>query len=167
MAQKHTQTCAIASALNVFGDRWTLLIIREAFYGTTRFGDFLKNTQISKNLLTDRLGKLVEDGIMQRVEFADRGTNFKYALTEKGRALDVVMIAIQQWSEKQIYGAGNEPVLITDRSTHAPLHELKLTNKNGDQVSLADVDFAPGPGADKHARARISEIARRDAEEAT
>ncbi|MEM9572754.1 MAG: helix-turn-helix domain-containing protein [Pseudomonadota bacterium] len=165
MAQKHTQTCAIASALNIFGDRWTLLIIREAFYGTTRFGDFLKNTQISKNLLTDRLGKLVEDGIMERVEFADRGTNFKYALTEKGLALDVVMVAIQQWSEKQIYGAGNEPVLLTDRSTKAPLQELRITNATGDQISFTDVDFEPGPGADKHARARINKIVRPAAED--
>ena len=59
MAKKHNHPCAIAATLNVIGDRWTMLLIREAFYGTTRFGDFLKNTGISRNLLTERLNQLI------------------------------------------------------------------------------------------------------------
>lgn len=134
------------------------MIIREAFYGATRFGEFLQNTQISKNLLTDRLSKLVEDDILERVEFADRGTNYTYALTEKGRALEVVMIAMQQWSEAHIYGTGNEPVLLTDRTNGLPLSKLELTDASGDKISYSDIHFAPGPSADKFARARIAQI---------
>ena len=159
MPQKHKQTCAIASALNVFGDRWTLLIIREAFYGSTRFRDFLSNTGISKNLLTDRLNKLVEDGIMERVEFSDRGTNYTYALTKKGLALEVVIVAIQQWSDKHIYGVGNEPVLLTDHKTETRIARLQLMNTSGQPVDFSDIKYTPGPGADKYARARINQIA--------
>ncbi len=157
MAHKHTHTCAVASALNVFGDRWTLLIIREAFYGATRFGEFLKNTGISKNLLADRLGKLVDEGILEHVEFSDRGTSHAYQLTEKGRALDVVMIAIQQWADKHLYGEGHEPVLCFDRKRHAPLPDVALKDARGKVISFSDLTVEPGPGADGRTKKRIAQ----------
>ena len=87
MANRHTQTCAIAGALNVLGDHWPLLLVREAFYGSTRFGEFQRNTGIAKTLLSDRLLFLEEEGIFRKEDVGERGTRYAYRLTEKGVAL--------------------------------------------------------------------------------
>lgn len=160
MAEKHSQTCAIASALNVFGDRWTLLIVREAFYGTSRFGDFLSNTGISKRMLTDRLEKLIDNGILKRIAFADRGTKYKYGLTKKGQAIEVIMLAIQQWSEQHIYGVGNEPVVVKDRETGGRIPLLSIRSASGRPVSYQDVMFEAGASADERTRDRLKRISK-------
>jgi hypothetical protein len=73
MANQHTHTCGIAAMMNIFGDRWTLLLVREAFYGASRFTEFRRNTGASRNILTDRLNALVENGIFQQIEVGLRG----------------------------------------------------------------------------------------------
>jgi DNA-binding HxlR family transcriptional regulator len=145
-------------ALNILGDRWSLLIVREALYGATRFGEFQRNTGISKNLLTERLKQLIEDGILQQVAFADRGTSHVYELTEKGKALQTVMVALQQWSDVHVCGEGNEPVMLIDPATDTPVAALQLRNSAGQTVSFDDLVFKPGPGADGRTRKRLAAI---------
>jgi DNA-binding HxlR family transcriptional regulator len=156
MARDHTQTCPIASALNIIGDHWTLLIVREALYGATRFGTFQKNTGIAKNLLASRLEQLVENGLMERTAFADRGTTHTYRLTEKGCALEGVMSAITLWSNTHIYGAGAEPVVMKDCATGLTITDMQLLNAAGKSVARHSVEIAPGPGASSATKKRLA-----------
>src|SRR4051812_49308790 len=89
--------CSIAQALEVLGDGWTLLIVREAFLGTQRFADFEANLGISKNVLTQRLTHLVEHGVLARVDAGEHGTRYEYVLTKMGKDLVTVMTALRQW----------------------------------------------------------------------
>ena len=158
MANRHTQTCAIAGALNVLGDSWTLLLVREAFYGSTRFSEFQRNTGIAKTLLSDRLGFLVEEGIFRREDVGEQGTRYAYYLTDKGRALDKVMVALTQWSNEHVFGEGNEPMLLLERETGKPVEEMQLRGASGRQLEPRDVVYQPGPGASRAARRRLEEI---------
>lgn len=155
MTRKHTHACSIAAALNELGDRWTLLLIREAFYGARRFYEFQQNTGISKSLLSERLSQLVECGIFKRVDFADRGTNYAYELTDKGRALETVMVALQQWADVNIYGEGAEPVVLKEARTGQVLPDLKLTNADGGVLHFEDLIAVLGPGGDKRTERRL------------
>ena len=115
MAKRHTQTCPVAGFLNIFGDAWTLMIIREAFYGATRFSEIQRNTGIAKNLLSDRLSMLVAEGVLEREDVGERGSRYAYKLTAKGRSLAPVFIAMSQWSNEHVFGAGGEPVFLIER----------------------------------------------------
>src|SRR3954468_15276829 len=82
-----TQVCSVARALEVLGDRWTLLVLRDAFRRVRRFEDFQRSLGVARNVLTDRLTRLVDEGIMRRVPYQERPVRFEYRLTEKGREL--------------------------------------------------------------------------------
>ena len=163
MAKRHAQACPIAAALNVIGDRWSLLIVREAFYGAARFGEFRANTGISKNLLSARLTLLVEHGVLERIDFADRGTSHAYQLTDKGRALETVLVAMMQWADAHIYGDGAAPVAAVDAATGEPIAPLSLIGSDGRAISSRDIAFRAGPGADERTRKRLADAAARAA----
>lgn len=91
------QNCPIAQSLAVFGDRWTLLIIRNAFLGMTRFEQFQSQLGLTRHVLSDRLQRLVEQGIFSKQVYQDRQQRFEYVLTEKGRALEPILKAMLQW----------------------------------------------------------------------
>jgi len=158
MANRHTQTCAIAAALNILGDHWTLLLVREAFYGSTRFGEFQRNTGIAKTLLSDRLFFLEEEGIFRKEDVGERGTRYAYYLTEKGRALETVMVALMQWSNEHVYGKGKEPVLLLDRASGRPVPAFRLRNRKSEPLGSGDFAFRTGPGASKSTRKRLEAI---------
>ncbi len=155
---RHTQCCGVAAALNVLGDHWTLLLVREAFYGSTRFSEFQRNTGIAKTLLSDRLAFLVEEGIFRRENVGEHGTRYAYHLTEKGRALETVMLALVQWSNEHVFGEGKEPMLLLERKTGRPVGELRLRNDRGKPLDARDVAFRAGPGASRAARKRFEEL---------
>jgi DNA-binding HxlR family transcriptional regulator len=91
--------CGIAQALEAFGDWWTLLIVRDAFFGARRFGDFQRSLGIAKNILSARLAHLVEHGIFERVDVGSDGERFEYRLTAKGEALLTVLTVLREWSD--------------------------------------------------------------------
>ena len=91
------QNCPIAQSLAIFGDRWTLLIIRNAFLGTTRFEQFQKSLGMTRHILSERLNRLVEQGIFQKQAYVERQQRFEYVLTEKGQALAPVLMAMMKW----------------------------------------------------------------------
>ena len=157
MAKRHTQTCPVAGFLNIFGDAWTLMIIREAFYGATRFSEIQRNTGIAKNLLSDRLSMLVAEGVLEREDVGERGSRYAYKLTAKGRSLAPVFIAMSQWSNEHVFGAGGEPVFLIERKTGRKLKKLAPTDADGKPLQWRDIATRPGPGANKAARARIAE----------
>ena len=95
--------CPVARALDVIGDRWSLLIVRDAFDGISRFGAFQKNLDVARNILSDRLSQLVADGILA-VQPASDGTSYpEYVLTSKGRALFAVVVTLRQWGEGHLF----------------------------------------------------------------
>jgi DNA-binding HxlR family transcriptional regulator len=92
--------CSVARALSVVGDRWTLLLLREAFLGTTRFEDFRDNTGASRHLVAERLGALVEHGVLERRPYQERPPRLEYVLTDKGRDLYPVIVGLLAWGDR-------------------------------------------------------------------
>jgi DNA-binding HxlR family transcriptional regulator len=139
--------CGIAQALEALGDWWTLLIVRDAFFGARRFGDFERSLGIAKNVLSARLQHLVEHDIFERVDVGSEGERFEYRLTAKGEALLTVLTALREWSDEWIFGRGNEPVIVRDRRTGRRLPKLRVTDAEGRALTRRDVRTEPGPGA--------------------
>jgi DNA-binding HxlR family transcriptional regulator len=96
------QLCAIAKSLEIVGERWTLLIIRDAFLGKRRFDEFQESLGVARNVLTDRLTRLVDEGIFERVLYNERPPRYEYRLTPKGRGLNVALTALRQWGEEHV-----------------------------------------------------------------
>lgn len=135
--------CAIAQTLNQVGDWWTLLIVRDAMNGARRFSDFHDRTGIAKNILTDRLNKLVENNIMAREEVGVRGQRQEYILTERGEALFPVLVAMQQWGDRWIYDQQDRPFILVDTRTGERLAPLAVSNESGDPVTHHHVEPRP------------------------
>ena len=115
------QNCAVARSLDILADPWTFLILREAFLGARRFKTFAEALDISKNILSARLARLVDENILEIEDAGRYGTRFEYRLTPKGKDLTVVMTALRQWGDRWLFGPGNEPVLVVDRRTGRPI----------------------------------------------
>ena len=139
--------CGIAQALEVLGDWWTLLIVRDAFFGVRRFGDFERNLGIAKNVLSSRLQHLVEEGVFNLVDVGSEGQRFEYHLSEKGEALLPVLTALRDWSDEWVFGPGYEPVIVKDRRTGRQIPKLRVTDSEGRTLSRRDLRTVPGPGA--------------------
>ena len=138
--------CSVARTLDVVGDWWTLLVVRDAMLGVRRFSDFHARTGIAKNILTDRLQKLVAAGILERVAAGARGRRFEYVLTDKGAALFPVLTALREWGDRWIFGVGNEPLIVKDKKTRRPVAPLRPTDADGRPVTLDDIYAEFGPG---------------------
>jgi DNA-binding HxlR family transcriptional regulator len=132
-------SCAIAQTLNQVGDWWTLLIVRDAMKGARRFSDFHESTGIAKNILTDRLNKLVDNGIMCREEVGVRGQRQEYVLTERGEALFPILMDMQQWGDKWVYGDSEAPVELFDVRTGEQLAPIQVANESGEEVTHRDL----------------------------
>jgi len=133
------QTCPISRCLNVIGEWWTLLIIREAFYGVKKFADFQKRLGIAKNILTTRLKQLVKDGILQLDNTS--GKRSQYVLTEKGRDLIYVLVAITQWGSKWLFPSGRPSTRLADKQDLLELAPLEMRSRNGRILGAGDIEF--------------------------
>jgi len=118
--------CPSARSLDVIGDWWSLLIVRDAFDGLTRFGEFQKSLGIAKNILSQRLRTLIARGILTTAPAAD-GAHHEYRLTDKGRDLFPVMVALRQWGERHLFAPGEPHSHLVDRETGAPVRIEVLT----------------------------------------
>ena len=158
MKKSHTNYCPIAAMLNIVGDRWVWLIVREAFYGATRFSEFERNIGIAKNLLSDRLSFLVDEGILDKQDIGENGTRYAYTLTDKGASLDTVMIAMFQWGNEHLYESGETPVDIRERASGQPIKKLEIKAESGRALTLSDLSILPGASASEATRKRLAEI---------
>jgi DNA-binding HxlR family transcriptional regulator len=147
--------CGIGRALEVLGDWWTLLIIRDAFFGARRFGDFERSLGIAKNILTARLQHLVDHGIFEKVDVGTEGQRFEYRLTDKGEALLPVLTSLREWSDDWVFGRGNEPIVVTDKQTGKRVPKMRVTGSDGREISRRDLRAIAGPGASKETKARF------------
>ena len=150
--------CGIAQSLEAFGDWWSLLIVRDAFFGVRRFADFQKNLGISTNILTNRLAHLVEHEILSRVEAGTHGERYEYRLTDKGRALLPVLTAMRDWSDRWVFGPGKEPLIVRDRRTGERLPPLRLLDVEGREVGPRDLVSEAGPGARGRTRRLLKRV---------
>lgn len=130
--------CPVARALDAIGDWWSLLIIRDAFDGLCRFGEFEKSLGIAKNILTARLRKLVADGILKTAPTEDGSRHQEYILTEKGRGLFYVIVGLRQWGEDYFYERGETHSVLVDRESKRIVRKLELRSKDRRLLGPAD-----------------------------
>ncbi|MEP3225398.1 MAG: helix-turn-helix domain-containing protein [Parasphingorhabdus sp.] len=161
MSQPHKQTCPVAASLNIMGDSWTLLIVREAFNGATRFTEFQSQTGIAKNLLASRLTTMINAGLLEKQDIGTHGARHAYQLTEKGRALAPIMVALSQWGNEWVYGKGKEPVNFVDRLSDEPIAPLAPTRADGKPLAWKNVMMTVGPGANDAMRKQFEQIAQK------
>jgi DNA-binding HxlR family transcriptional regulator len=139
--------CSIARTLDVVGGWWTLLIVRDAFRGTTRFDDFHASLGMARSVLTTRLRKLTEQGVLERHAYSEHPPRYEYHLTEKGRALFPVIAAMIEWGDTWApTEAGPPVVLVHDTCGNVMQPTLTCPNCHGD-VSAANTHSEPGPGS--------------------
>jgi DNA-binding HxlR family transcriptional regulator len=138
------QVCSIARSLELIGDRWTLLIVRDLMLGLTRFDQFLESLGVASNVLTDRLNRLVDDGIVERVRYSERPERFEYRLTPKGRELRVVLLALMQWGDRHV---SDEPPRVARRRSDRSRVSVAVVAADGSPVAQGDLELVPGPGA--------------------
>jgi DNA-binding HxlR family transcriptional regulator len=132
--------CSIARSLEILGDWWTLLVVREAFLGVRRFADFAANLAIARNILTARLDHLVDHGVMTRVDAGVHGTRYEYELTAMGKDLFTTVTALRQWGDRWVFGEGNEPVLVLDRRTGRPIPRVRIVDETGAPIGGRDLE---------------------------
>ena len=137
------QICSIARTLELVGDRWTLLVIRDVVLEIHRFDELLASLGVASNVLTDRLNRLVEEGILERVRYSERPERFEYHLTPKGRELGVALLALMQWGDRHV--SEKAPRIARRRSDGSPL-SVRLVGPDGSSVAAGDLELAPGPG---------------------
>jgi len=138
--------CSIAQCLEAVGEWWSLLIVRDVFRGITRFSDLESDLGISRNVLNQRLARLVEQGILQRVRYQDHPPRFDYELTGKGRDLFPVLTAMRQWGDRWAAPEG-PPVLIVHDSCGQVSEGVLTCSACGEELTAAGIHRIPGPGA--------------------
>ncbi|MGK8489899.1 winged helix-turn-helix transcriptional regulator [Nocardia asiatica] len=146
--------CPIAGALEHVGDWWTLLIVRDALDGFTRFDEFERNLGIAPTMLTRRLRTLVESGLLERRRYNQSPPRYEYLITDKGRDLSPVIVALYAWGRKHT-GSNAPSVVLTDQDTDEEIVPGLVDQRSGRPLSAVDLAFLPGPGADPFMRERL------------
>jgi len=139
--------CSIARTLDVVGEWWTLLILRDAFRGVRRFDDFQASLGMARSVLTARLRKLTDAGVLDKRQYSEHPPRHEYRLTEKGRALFPVITALLRWGDDWAVGPAGPPVQLVHAPCGEAIHPELTCPRCGGQVSAANTRGVPGPGA--------------------
>ncbi len=138
--------CSVAQCLEVVGEWWSMLILRDAFLGVTRFDELQQRLGISRNILNHRLGRLVGAGVLEKVPYSEHPPRFDYRLTDKGRDLWPVIVAMRQWGDR--YAApGGPPVQMVHTACGRLADADVVCSACGERIEARDVRAVPGPGA--------------------
>jgi len=138
------QNCSIARALEIVGERWTLLIVRDCFLGLRRFEEFQQSLGIARNVLTDRLNRLVEEGILERVRYSERPARFEYRLTPKGHDIQIALAGLRQWGDQYL---SKKPPRVTRRKSDKKPVVAAFVPAGADVLRPDEVESVPGPGS--------------------
>lgn len=125
------ETCPVARSVDIIGDRWSLLIVRDAFDGMSRFSDFQRSLGIARNILSDRLHKLLNSGILTTQSASDGTAYQEYVLTEKGQRLFPVVVALRQWGEQHLFADGERHSVLIDKRTQRPVPVMAPMAEDG------------------------------------
>ena len=131
MLDENNAQCPVARALEVLGDRWALMILRDAFDGLRRFSEFQKNLGLAKNILTSRLKLLVESGLLMTQPASDGSAYKEYVLTDKGQSVFPVVVGLRQWGERFLFEAGEARSELVDGVTGQALEILQVRGQDG------------------------------------
>src|SRR6266700_1228427 len=144
--------CPIARSLDAIGDWWSILIIREALFGSRRFGEFQKNLGLAKNILTVRLRTLVDQDILKMASASDGSAYQEYVLTPKGRGVFPILVALRQWSEEFAGKPDGFPTLLVDRGKGRPVRKLELRSEDGLLLGIGDTEVRSNSGVKRRRR---------------
>ncbi|MFP3333721.1 MULTISPECIES: helix-turn-helix domain-containing protein [unclassified Pseudomonas] len=138
MLDENNAQCPVARALEVLGDRWALMILRDAFDGLRRFSEFQKNLGLAKNILASRLKLLVESGLLMTQPASDGSAYKEYVLTEKGRSVFPVVVGLRQWGERFLFEAGEERSELVDAVKGQAIENLQVRALDGRVLKAED-----------------------------
>ncbi len=139
-------SCMLARSLELLGEWWTLLIVRDAFFGIRHFEGFQASLGIARNVLSTRLAKLVDAGILTRDTDAEDGRRIVYRLTDQGRALFPTIVALAQWGSRWLSRDGRLPYSFIERESGTPIPEVAVRAIDGRELGCRDIAFIEGPG---------------------
>src|SRR6185369_2090779 len=138
--------CSMARAMAVVGDRWSILILREAYYGTKRFDEFEYFIGGAPNILSNRLKRFVDVGLMRKVLLPEHSTRYEYLLTEKGRDFFPAYLALKKWGDDWLAEPEGPQVVFRDRTSGRPIEYPTLMSGPGRPLELEDIEIVPGSG---------------------
>ncbi len=148
------QVCSIANTLELVGERWTLLVIREVFTGHRRFGQMQKSLGVARNVLTTRLQRLVDEDILERRPYSERPERNEYFLTEKGLDLWPLMISMMHWGDKHMPSPGGRPMIIVHKGEcGGEVDDRRVCTRCGKELGVREARAIEGPGMTEAARA--------------
>lgn len=138
--------CSIARAVDVLGDGWTPLLVREACLGARRFEDFQRGLGIGRNILTQRLTQLVEDGLFERRVYQERPVRHEYRLTQQGREVYPILAAMAAWGDRWLSGPEGPPMQLRHTTCGHDMHAEVVCSECGEPIDVREVRVRPGPG---------------------
>lgn len=141
------QSCSIAGALEIVGERWSLLIVRDILLGLRRFDELQSHLGIARNVLQTRLTRLQEEGVIERVPYQQRPLRHEYMLTEKGLDLWPIIVSLMKWGDRYAPPEGGPAVVIEHRGCGGAVDEHRICEKCGERLRARDAVGRPGPGA--------------------
>ncbi|MCP5368746.1 MAG: helix-turn-helix transcriptional regulator [Hyphomicrobiales bacterium] len=144
-----TSNCPVAGAMDILGEKWTLLVLRDLFAGVRRFDEMQARLGAPRALLSKRLRRLEDAGIVQRVAYREPGARARheYRLTDKGKDLNTILVALKEWGDRWVNAPGRAPTDLVDRETGAPVRLALVRGGDGREVTARDLRMVPGPGA--------------------
>src|SRR5215203_3540548 len=148
--------CSMARAMEVVGDRWSILILREAYYGVKRFDEFEYYVGVAPNILSNRLKKFVDAGVTTRVPLPEHSGRYQYVLTEKGRDFFPTYLALKKWGDDWLAEPDGPQVVFRDRSSGRQIEVPALLSARGKPLQLEDLEIVPGSGAVPFNRKRFA-----------
>lgn len=146
--REYDQNCSIARTLEVLGERWTLLVIRDVFNGRRRFDQIQASLGVARNVLAARLTWLVEEGILERHRYQERPPRDEYFLTAKGLDLWPVMVALLNWGDRHYPADGGPPVVIVHKGCGGRVDDRRICERCGRPLEVREARAVPGPEAE-------------------
>jgi DNA-binding HxlR family transcriptional regulator len=156
--------CSVARPLSFLGERWALLVLRDLFLGRRRFDEIQESLGVASNVLSQRLASLVEEGIAERRRYSEHPERFEYRLTEKGRDLQPVLLAMLAWGDRYTAGPAGPPLETMHDACGKPFHMVPTCSECGGEVDAGHTHSRPGPGATAEQRRRAEAQRQRAAE---
>ncbi|MEM8621216.1 MAG: helix-turn-helix domain-containing protein [Actinomycetota bacterium] len=156
-----TQACSIARSAAVIGDAWVLLILREAFFGNRRFGDFVAFTGAQPSVVSDRLKRLVDAGVLEQTLYDEHPPRYEYRLTAMGRDLQPVLMTLTKWGDTHLDAGGGPPLVNTHTACGHDADPTVVCGHCSEPLTPSNVRSSVGPGADADTVARRTDAVRR------